>query len=103
LEQAFLNVILNAVEAMPERGALTIRTRVKDGVVVIQFQDTGQGMTEEQRERAFTSLLKTSKQSGTGLGLAIVGRIVEAHHGKVIIESRAGRGTTLRIELPAAI
>lgn len=100
LEQALLNLTLNAVEAMPEGGRLTIRTRSDKGRVVIELTDTGHGMTPEQQQRAFASLLKTTKRTGTGLGLAIVARVVEAHRGTVTIDSPPGRGTTFRIELP---
>jgi signal transduction histidine kinase len=108
LEQAFLNLTLNAVEAMPNGGKLTIvsrplrspRSSPEPTHVVIAFQDTGEGMSEEMRRRAFSSLLSTTKRKGTGLGLAIVGRIVEAHRGKVRVLSRPGRGTTMRIILP---
>ncbi len=57
-------------------------------------------MSEEQRRRAFTSVLSTTKARGTGLGLALVARIVEAHHGEVKIKSRPGQGTTVRVLLP---
>ena len=108
LEQVFLNLILNAVEAMPDGGKLTIASRTspppegqeKPDYVVVEVKDTGHGMTKEQRDRAFTSLLNTSKPKGTGLGLAIVARIVEAHRGKVAIKSSPGRGTTIGITLP---
>lgn len=106
LEQAFLNLILNAVQAMPQGGRLTLTTRAlaaKSGVsaqVAIDFQDTGEGMTEEQCQRAFTSLLSTTKTTGTGLGLAIVSRVIETHRGKVKIKSRPGHGTTMRVRLP---
>jgi signal transduction histidine kinase len=108
LEQAFLNIILNAAEAMPHGGKLSISTRVlheetatkKATHVVIDFKDTGQGMTDEQRRRAFSSLLSTSKAKGTGLGLAIVSRVVEAHRGKVTIKSKPGAGTTMSVSLP---
>jgi len=108
LEQAFLNLILNAVEAMPQGGRLTIITRAvnsnaegaKGSHVAIEFKDTGEGMSEEQRQRAFTSLLSTTKTKGTGLGLAIVGRVVEGHHGTIKIKSQPGRGTAIRIILP---
>ena len=109
LEQAFLNLILNAAEAMPKGGELTIRTRrvrlPRGGMgpahVAVEFQDTGQGMSEEQRRRAFTSVLSTTKAKGTGLGLAIVARIVEAHRGKLKIRSRLGHGTTVTVFLRA--
>jgi signal transduction histidine kinase len=100
LEQAFLNVALNAVEAMTHGGQLTIVTRADVDQVAIEFTDTGHGMSEEQQQRAFASLLKTSKQTGTGLGLAIVARVVEAHRGTVKIKSKQGRGTTVAIHLP---
>src|SRR5205823_14982800 len=76
LEQAFLNLILNATEAMPRGGTLTITSQsirgkikgAKPSFVRIEFQDTGEGMTDEQRSRAFTSVLNTTKRRGTGLG-----------------------------------
>ena len=108
LAQAFLNLTLNAVEAMPGGGTLDISTRSlrlprhnsKPTHILIEFKDTGAGMPEEQRRRAFTSLLNTTKQSGTGLGLAIVGRVIETHRGKVKIRSSSGAGTTFSITLP---
>jgi len=102
LEQAFLNLILNAAEAMPTGGSLTIRTTaLPASLVSVSFKDTGTGMTKEQRDRAFKTVLATTKAKGTGLGLAIVGRIIETHHGQIQILSRTGRGTTMRITLPA--
>jgi len=108
LEQAFLNLILNATEAMPQGGTLTITSRLlrrspggsEPRQVAVDFKDTGQGMSEEQRRRAFASVLNTTKRKGTGLGLAIVSRVVEVHHGKVILKSRPGRGTIVRVTLP---
>jgi signal transduction histidine kinase len=108
LAQAFLNLTLNAVEAMPGGGTLAISTRSfhlpraspEPTNVLIEFKDTGQGMPEEQRRRAFTSLLSTTKLRGTGLGLAIVGRVIETHRGKIKIHSRPGKGTTFAITLP---
>jgi signal transduction histidine kinase len=108
LAQAFLNLTLNAVEAMPEGGSLTIYTRAfrlprdspRPTHILIEFRDTGPGMPEEQRRRAFSSLLSTTKQKGTGLGLAIVGRVIETHRGKVRIRSHPGQGTTISITLP---
>jgi signal transduction histidine kinase len=107
LEQAFLNLMLNAAEAMPNGGTLTISTRLirtrgqeRLRYVVVEFKDTGEGMTEEQRRRAFSSVLSTTKTKGTGLGLAIVGRIVETHRGKLKIKSQRGRGTTIVATFP---
>lgn len=107
LKQAFLNLILNAVEAMPGGGVLSIQTRLKvkqaeddcESVELI-FTDTGQGMTEEQRRRLFASLLNTTKPRGTGLGLAIVKRVVETHHGKVKIRSSPNEGASFIVTLP---
>ena len=101
LEQAFLNLILNAAEAMPEGGILTIKTRaLQSSQVAVAFKDTGAGMTPEQQQRAFKTVLATTKAKGTGIGLAIVGRIIETHHGQIRILSRPARGTTMRITLP---
>ena len=108
LEQAFLNLILNAVEAMPDGGTLTIASRAvtlpqvntAPTHVAVDFKDTGQGMSEEQRKRAFKSVLTTTKAKGTGLGLAIVGRVVETHRGEVKIKSRLGQGTSITVMLP---
>jgi len=108
LEQAFLNLVLNAAEAMPAGGKLTIssevvrqrRSKKAPTHIAIQFQDTGAGMDPEQRRKAFSSVLHTTKRKGTGLGLAIVGRIVETHRGRIKIISRSGKGTTVRILLP---
>ena len=107
LSQVFLNLTLNALEAMPDGGRLTIETRAihlpksapEPTHIRIEFTDTGCGMDAETRERAFTSLLNTSKPGGTGLGLAIVGRIVESHGGRIKIKP-SGSGTTFSILLP---
>jgi signal transduction histidine kinase len=108
LEQVFLNLILNAAEAMPDGGTLTIKSRAvhqprgnpRATHVAMEFKDTGRGMSQEVQRRAFTTVLGTTKAKGTGLGLAIVGRIIETHRGRIRILSRPGRGTTLRITLP---
>lgn len=105
LEQAFLNLILNAAEAMPNGGSLTIKSHAaqdegKPQEIVLEFKDTGEGMSVEQQKRAFKAVLATTKVKGSGLGLAIVGRIIETHQGQIRILSRAGRGTTIRIKLP---
>jgi signal transduction histidine kinase len=108
LEQAFLNLTLNAVEAMAIGGALVITTKslrpprgsATPTHLSIEFKDTGAGMTVEMQDRALSSLLSTTKQKGTGLGLAIVRRVVEAHRGKLKIRSTPGRGTTISITLP---
>ena len=105
LEQAFLNLILNATEAMASGGTLTIRSRSltvaeKVSQVAIEFKDTGAGMSKKQQSQAFKAVLATTKANGTGLGLAIVGRIIETHQGEIRIRSHEGRGTTITIKLP---
>jgi signal transduction histidine kinase len=108
LEQAFLNLTLNAVEAMTGGGTLTITTKPlhvprrhpTPTHVKIEFKDTGAGMSPEQRLRVLGSLLSTTKQKGTGLGVAIVRRVVETHRGKLKIRSQPGQGTTMSITLP---
>ena len=108
LEQAFLNLILNAAEAMPEGGTLTITSRSVTlprqarcpTHVAVDFTDTGPGMSPDQRRRAFSSVLSTTKAKGTGLGLAIVGRVIETHQGEIKIKSRSGQGTTVSVLLP---
>ena len=104
LEQAFLNLILNAAEAMPDGGTLSIKTfATTGGQVAVTFKDNGVGMGKDQRTKAFKTVLATTKAKGSGLGLAIVGRIVETHHGSIEVHSRLGRGTTMSITLPEGV
>ncbi len=99
LHRALSNLVLNAMDAMPNGGTLTLRTRRNDGKVIIEISDTGSGMTREECERIFTPYY-TSKQHGTGLGLAIVQSVVSDHGGRIGVQSKPGRGTTFMIELP---
>ena len=99
LHRALSNLVLNAMDAMPNGGTLTLRTRRDDGKVIIEVADTGTGLTSEECERIFTPYY-TSKQHGTGLGLAIVQSVVSDHHGRISVRSEPGRGTTFVIELP---
>lgn len=110
LHQAFLNLTLNAIDAMDDGGTLTISSETilpEEGQmftwpkVVVKISDTGQGMSEEQRSALFSSLLSTTKSQGTGLGLAIVTKIIEAHGGTIEVESEKGKGTTFIISMPA--
>jgi len=99
-QQAFTNVVMNAVEVMEEGGRLTLETaptEKRDGVIV-RISDTGRGIAEEDRAHLFEPFF-TTKDDGTGLGLAITYSIVERHNGSIDIESRPGEGTTFIITL----
>jgi len=99
LHRAISNLVLNAMDAMPRGGKLSLRTRNDDGRVLIEVGDTGTGLTREECARIFTPYY-TSKQQGTGLGLAIVQSVVSDHGGRIRVQSEPGRGTTFVIELP---
>ncbi len=99
LHRAISNLVLNAMDAMPQGGTLTLRTRDDGGQAVIEVADTGAGLTPEECDRIFTPYY-TSKEHGTGLGLAIVQSVVSDHGGSIRVQSAPGRGTTFVIELP---
>jgi signal transduction histidine kinase len=103
IEQACLNLILNAADAMVRGGTLTVSTTRQyepSSAVVLSFADTGMGMAPEKQKQLFEPFL-TTKAHGTGLGLAIVQKIIEAHSGKIEVKSAPKKGTTFRILLPA--
>lgn len=103
LTQVFLNIIINAVQAMPEKGTVWIRTYSKDDYAVVEIQDNGAGMTEDVMKRIFDPFFTTKEVGkGTGLGLSIAYGIVKEHKGAIEVRSKAGQGTTLTILLPAA-
>jgi two-component system sensor histidine kinase PilS (NtrC family) len=100
IRQIFWNLARNAIQAMPLGGELHVKLDAEWGRdVTITFQDTGQGMSREQRERMFEPFNSTS--GGTGLGMAIVYQLVRDHNGKIMVESEAGKGTRISITLPA--
>ena len=105
LQQVFLNLIINAAEAMPDGGTLTINSIVEESPdeerLAVYFTDTGSGIPENIQEKIFESFL-TDKPEGTGLGLSIVKRIMRTHQGDVSVANSSSLGTTLRIELPLA-
>jgi PAS domain S-box-containing protein len=117
LHQVLLNLCVNARDAMPKGGVLTINTRMVSGIslrnqhpdaaasgyVCIEVSDTGEGMTEEIRNRIFEPFFTTKEQGkGTGLGLAVVFGVVQTHKGFIDVESELGKGTTFRLYLPAS-
>jgi signal transduction histidine kinase len=99
LHRAFSNLALNAMDAMPQGGTLTLRTRPSGDRVAVEIADAGSGLTAEECERLFTPYY-TSKAHGTGLGLAIVQSIISDHGGRISVHSQPGRGATFMIELP---
>lgn len=100
LKQAFLNLILNAIDAMPEGGRLTLEIHSLDTTTVISVADTGQGIPTDMVERIFTPFV-TTKASGTGLGLAKVYAIMESHHGSIECASEKDAGATFSLYIPA--
>ncbi len=100
LKQLFLNVFLNAIQAMAEGGELAVEARQKDGQkAAVTVADTGEGIPEENMDRIFDPFF-TTKKSGTGLGLSIGYNIVKSHRGDIEVRSRPGQGTTILITLP---
>ena len=100
MHRALSNLVLNAMDAMPDGGTLTIAAARHGNNIRVTISDTGKGMTTEECERLFTPYY-TTKQKGTGLGLAIVQSVIADHHGTIGVESNPGRGTTFIIDLPA--
>jgi len=102
LKQGFLNIILNATQAMPEGGLLRIRTRLEGERVLIAFEDTGQGISKENLPNVFNPFFTTKEPGmGTGLGLSLTHSFIRRAGGDLAVESELGIGTTVRIWLPA--
>lgn len=100
IQQVFINMIVNAVQAMSDGGKLEISTRAEGDFVVTEFRDNGCGIPEENLERLFEPLF-TTKTKGIGLGLAVSKRIIAAHEGSIEVASEIGKGTTFAIKLPS--
>jgi two-component system NtrC family sensor kinase len=100
LEQVFLNLVLNARDAMPGGGRLTIETRADTDAVYAIFADTGVGIKDENLNRIFEPYFTTKEDRGTGLGLAICHRVVTQHGGRITVSSQLGVGTTFTVQLP---
>ena len=100
LKQVVLNIVVNALEAMREGGTLTVRARSEGERVALEIADTGPGIDPQSLDSVFDPFF-TTKEAGTGLGLSIMRKIVDQHAGDVRITSEPGRGTTVRVVLPA--
>jgi signal transduction histidine kinase len=112
LKQVFLNIILNAADAMADAGSsargsskeLTVETENADGIVRVSFTDTGAGMPAEIRERAFDPFFTTKEPGrGTGLGLSVCYTIMQGLGGAIRLQSPAGKGTTVIVDIPLAV
>ena len=101
LREALINLVLNAVDAMPHGGAITLETREAGDRVLLSIADTGTGIAPDARRRIFEPFF-TTKESGTGLGLSIVSGIISSYGGTIDVDSEVGRGTTFTIRLPRA-
>jgi CheY-like chemotaxis protein len=102
LFQVFLNLALNARDAMPEGGRLTFRTHAAGGRLVVEVEDSGHGIPEDVRPRIFDPFFTTKGAKGAGMGLAVARTVVEGHGGSIEVESRPGEGTVFRVSLPTA-
>jgi two-component system NtrC family sensor kinase len=101
MEQLFLNLVLNALQAMPDGGTMTLQTGVSDGQVYAEVKDTGRGVPPEIRDRIFDPFFTTrAVGQGTGLGLAVSDSIVAAHGGRIEVTSHVGVGSAFRVRLP---
>jgi signal transduction histidine kinase len=98
--RVFFNIAGNAADAMPNGGTLTVTTENLGTMLMIEFSDTGVGMPDEVKRKIFEPFITHGKKHGTGLGMSIVKKIVDDHHGKIEIESEAGKGTSIRLFLP---
>jgi len=101
MKQVILNLLLNAVQAMPKSGHLTLRGQVSenDRWIILFIQDSGIGIPSEDMNKLFDPFFST-KEGGVGLGLSIAHRIIDQHHGKIEVESAPGKGTLLTVWLP---
>ena len=103
LREVFVNMIVNAVDAMPRGGKLFIMCRHRDDRLQLQFSDNGMGMPDDVRQKIFEPFFSTKGAHGTGLGLSVSYSIIERHEGSISVESQHGTGTTFTIDLPAAL
>ena len=102
IERVFINLVKNAIDAMPNGGTITLNCRQVGNCVDITFADTGTGISDETLKKIFTPLF-TTKAQGMGFGLAICKRIIEAHGGLIVVETEKGKGTVFKITLPIEV
>jgi len=102
LREVFTNLILNAVDAMPQGGTISFRAQTNANTILLEVSDTGIGIPPEAQQRIFEPFFTTKNQKGTGLGLSIVEGIIQRHQGSIRVTSREGQGTTFTIQLPTA-
>jgi CheY-like chemotaxis protein len=102
LREVFVNLIVNAVDAMPSGGSLKICCQQSGEQIRLRFKDSGIGMEDEVRERVFEPFYTTKEAQGTGLGLAVSYGIIERHQGTISVDSTPGKGTTFHIHLPVS-
>jgi two-component system NtrC family sensor kinase len=101
VQQVLINILLNAIEAMPQGGTLTVSTGMDDQMVALRFADTGSGIPEDVLPKIFDPFFTTKEQGrGTGLGLSVSFGIIERHRGKLEVKSKVGEGTTFTVRLP---
>jgi len=99
LKQAFLNVMSNAIQSMPQGGTLSISTQQKGERIIVRISDTGPGIAPEHLDKLFVPFF-TTRSSGSGLGLAVTKRIIDNHGGQILVESSLGAGATFEVRLP---
>ena len=101
IQQVFINILLNAIEAMPQGGTLTVSSGIEDDMVALRFTDTGVGIPEENLPKILDPFFTTKEQGkGTGLGLSVSYGIIERHRGRLEVKSKVGKGTTFTVKLP---
>jgi two-component system NtrC family sensor kinase len=101
MRQVLLNIVKNAMDAMPQGGTLNVMTQYEDAMLKITVSDTGMGMTEEMKEKIFDAFFTTKEQvRGVGLGLSVCYGIVHDHGGEIVVKSEPGKGSTFSIILP---
>lgn len=101
MKQVFINIIKNSIEAIINQGEIIVTLAEEEGSAVIQFRDTGIGMSKERIEQVGTPFYST-KEAGTGLGLAVCFKIIECHQGQIEFESEKGKGTLVTVSMPLA-